>query len=398
MSWEYPGQSSIVVPSSYLYFPAYVSNSLFNVTVTCPPYYTQTVSGSTPQCVNLWGNSKRDSAEECDDGNATSDDGWSATWDVENGYTCTGGSSTTVDICSKFTFVVSSSTTTSTTTSTSSIPATATTSNPSKPLVYTVSSSNRWVAKWVCSISACRNTKNWMCIGFYIRYLLLGYLLILVSSVNEISNYSVSNRRWSWSLTVAILLMWIVFFSIWLIKWLYATNDEEQTSDIFHEFVSIVKTNANSKMYSCLFMLHRILICATTWVDNSLSTGMKLILLTCIQGTYLVLLILIRPFCLIRANISKIVCESSVFVIIVLMYVYQSSSDWTNSTENVFMYIMMASSSMPFFMTTGNFLNHCIVSLLFNIANLKQNKNEASSVTPVRINIKCLDWVLCKSS
>ena len=384
MSWAYSGQGLTVVPSSYLYFPTYVSNSPFNVTVTCPPDYIQTVSGSTPDCVYLCGNSKRDSTEECDDGNATSGDGWSATWDVENGYVCTGGSSTTVDTCSKFTFVVSSSTPSiSTTTSTSSTastptPTPATTSSPSKPSVYIISTSNRWVAiiiwtsvlfclildiilgiitnsypasiyvsiehiqllavlpvtgsyftkivkglfrmmryallgfdfidfwslfkidtsysqdnetleylgfasessivnlvgfiavaicilvidtiihkillwvwlKWVWPISAFSNTKNWMCISFYIRYLLLGYLLILVSSVNEISNYSVSARKWSWSLTVVILLMWIVFFSIWLIKWLYATNDEEQSSDILYEFVNIVKTDVSSKMSS----------------------------------------------------------------------------------------------------------------------------------------------------
>ena len=44
--------------------------------------------------------------------------------------------------------------------------------------------------------------------------------------------------------------MWIVFFSIWLIKWLYATNDEEQSSDILYEFVNIVKTDVSSKMSS----------------------------------------------------------------------------------------------------------------------------------------------------
>ena len=152
MNWEYPGQTSIVVPSSYLYFPTYVSNSPFNVTVTCPPNYIQTTSEGTPQCVYLCGNKERDLTEECDDGNVTSNDGWSATWDVENGYACTGGSSTTVDICSKFTFVVSSSTpsisttTSASSTASTSTPTPATTSSPSKPSVYIISTSNRWVA------------------------------------------------------------------------------------------------------------------------------------------------------------------------------------------------------------------------------------------------------------
>ena len=225
----------------------------------------------------------------------------------------------------------------------------------------------------------------WNYCSFYIRYLLLGYLLILVSSVDEISNYAVSTHRWSWLLTVAILLMSIVFFLIWFIKWLNTTNDEEQSSNILHEFVCIVKINVYSKFYSCLFMLHRILICTTIWVDNSLSTGTKLILLICIQGTYLVLLILIRPFCLVRANISKIICESSVFVIIVLMYVYQSSSDWTNSTENVFMYMMMASSWTPCLITWCNQLYNCIGSFILFFAISKWKANPSPSASPVSI-------------
>ena len=74
LEWTYNGVTS-VIPSSSLFYPAYVSNSPFNVTVTCPENYLQTTTGGIPQCIYLCGNSKRDNDEECDDGNVVSGDG-----------------------------------------------------------------------------------------------------------------------------------------------------------------------------------------------------------------------------------------------------------------------------------------------------------------------------------
>ena len=110
LSWSYTGQSLVVVPSSALYSPTYILSSPFNVTVTCPAGKLKLVTGGIPEWIGLCGNSKRDSEEEWDDGNTEPTDGWSDTWKVNNGYACTGGSSTTVDICSKFNFILPSST------------------------------------------------------------------------------------------------------------------------------------------------------------------------------------------------------------------------------------------------------------------------------------------------
>ena len=106
MSWSYPGQPSIVVPSASLYYPTYVHNSPFNVTVVCPPSYTEIITGLVPEWVYLWGNGKRDGDEQWDDTNTKNKDGWSSLWIVENGYSCTGGSTTTKDVWTKFTFTV----------------------------------------------------------------------------------------------------------------------------------------------------------------------------------------------------------------------------------------------------------------------------------------------------
>ena len=110
LSWSYTGQPLVVVPSSALYSPSYISNSPFNVTVTCPAGKSKFSTGGVPLWIDLCGNTVRDPGEEWDDGNTTPNDGWSNTWKVENGYACTGGSSITIDTWSKFTFILASST------------------------------------------------------------------------------------------------------------------------------------------------------------------------------------------------------------------------------------------------------------------------------------------------
>ena len=469
------------------YYLKSISNSPFNVTVTCPVDKTKLTTNGVPQWITNWGNSKRDIEEEWEDGNVTPNDGWSDTWTVENGYVCTGGSSTTKDVCSKFVYTVTPSPTpTPIPTPTSTpvpTPTTVPTPSTSKPSVYTISHTNQkmtfviWISVFFCLIidvifwvmtnkysagvyvsiehiqllavlpvagsyftkvtkglfhmmrssllgfdsidfwslfkinpnysqddetleylgfasnsavvnlvgfvsigviilmvdtlifrilrllpwswnrctklaASCRRFRNWTCIGLYIRYLLLGFMLILVSSMHEVNNFSVSTHRWSWSLSVAILLVLVILLLALFMKWLHTS--EEHHSELLDELTWMLKFKPIARLYPCLFLLHRMLIWITIWIDNSLSTETKLILLICIQGVYLMLMIWIRPFILTNVNASKIVCDASVFVVIVLMYCFQNSSDWSSSTEYVFMYTIMVSILMPCLITAGN--------------------------------------------
>ena len=50
-------------------------------------------------CVPNWGDGLKVSSELCDDGNLSNGDGCSNTWNIESGYSCTGGSTTSKDTC-----------------------------------------------------------------------------------------------------------------------------------------------------------------------------------------------------------------------------------------------------------------------------------------------------------
>ena len=485
MYWSYPGPSNTVVPSTSLYYPTYVSNSPFNVTVVWPPYYTEIITGLIPQCVYLWGNGNRDGDEQWDDKNTFNEDGWSSIWMVEDGYACTKNSTTNEDVWKKFDFTSTSnqSSSSSNTSSGSSSSPSSTTTSTSKQRVYTISGSNEWLALilwlsvllwlildviigaisdlypagvyvsiehiqllsilpitgsyftkivnglfrlmrfsllgfdfiniksllnitwdfsqtndtldylgfesgsgfvnifafilvelWILFMESILyrivrffnwkltwwaklrrvslNFRNWICVGFFIRYIILGYPLILISCITEVKKFSNSNYLWSWWISTSILIFWIIIFIVSLSNWLW-TTDEEQQSGLLSEFTNALKPNVYAKSFIPLFLFHRILIWTIVWALSWLSLQAKIISLIWTQGIYIILMLLIWPYSQIKANISKIICEASVLSIIVLMLVYQDSSEWDNSTEKVFLYLMTASSWVPWFITTS---------------------------------------------
>ena len=90
LSWKYSSQSSYIpIPMNNIFLPSLVSNSPYTIN----------------SAATVWGDGKRTGVETWDDGNVISGDGWSSTWTVESGFTWTGGSSSSKDICSIIFFI-----------------------------------------------------------------------------------------------------------------------------------------------------------------------------------------------------------------------------------------------------------------------------------------------------
>ena len=214
--------------------------------------------------------------------------------------------------------------------------------------------STKW---WTKLTKIIKTVRNWMWLGFYIRYAFLGFLFVSVSSIDEINNYSNEERRWSW-ITCFVILFWVVvFFLVVLSSYLFTSNKAKEFS-ILDEFINLVKFTLKAMMFSTLFLLHRLLISIFLTADFGLNNQSICISLIWVHSTYLIWLIAIRPYNTIRANISKIICETSVLVLIALMISYKDSSDWESSTQYVFLYLITFSSWIPFLTTLSkNYLN-----------------------------------------
>lgn len=57
------------------------------------------IVGSSGACVEICGDGKNFGLVECDDGNLINGDGCSSTCQIEDGWTCSGGTPTTPDKC-----------------------------------------------------------------------------------------------------------------------------------------------------------------------------------------------------------------------------------------------------------------------------------------------------------
>ena len=202
-----------------------------------------------------------------------------------------------------------------------------------------------------------RSLSRWMTFGAYIRYFILGFALINISSLNELNNYSIKEYRWSWCFALLILFAWSLFICsiiltaswIWSFQYLFETR-------LFKELVNGMKSNKSSKFYIFLFLIHRMLIIMLFISNLGLEVKSKFILVICIQFIYLLYWGIFRPFDSFKANLIKLICEAWILSIFWLSLSHIDFSGWGNSTSHIFLYLMIISSWVPLFINFSKYI------------------------------------------
>ena len=220
--------------------------------------------------------------------------------------------------------------------------------------------------------------KQWMSFGAPIRFLLLGFVLINTAGIDELNNYSVSNHRWSWWLTLFILFVFTFIFSCTMLL-ITLSNDHQALNEsrVFSELVNGLKANSISKLYTFIFMIYRILTVIFLIANINLTAENKLISLICLHSVYLLFITIIRPFNSINANISKIIWEMFILILLSLMISHTSSSNWSNSVKYAFIYIMTISSWIPCIITLSKYSNNLSQTIHLSIFNKEARFKEA---------------------
>ena len=170
-----------------------------------------------------------------------------------------------------------------------------------------------------------------------IRYLLLGWLYTIISSIYEI--YHISERRVTCAIIypIIVLVLWISFliFVFWcsifikdeeniLIKTIYSvTNksckDKENNGNERSK-------NRFPKLYTTFFLLHRILIVISLAVIPK-DTELKIFAPALIQIIYIGWLVFIMPFSDKFSNFQKIYKEICILCLLLLMLGFYYGSD-----------------------------------------------------------------------
>ena len=94
LSWEYTGQTKQIIPASTFLHPSSIGLNTSRGAV-----WGRGLEQIGETWKPVWGEGTRQMEEECDDGNFISNDGWSDTCTIEEGYACDGGSESGRDTC-----------------------------------------------------------------------------------------------------------------------------------------------------------------------------------------------------------------------------------------------------------------------------------------------------------
>ena len=103
-------------------------------------------------------------------------------------------------------------------------------------------------------------------------------ILVNTAGIDELNNYSDRSHRWSWWLTWFILFVFTFMFSCTVLYAILSKSHKDlNESNVYRELVSGLTTNRMAKLYSPMFIIHRILVVIFMTIDMGLSTKIKLI-------------------------------------------------------------------------------------------------------------------------
>ena len=179
--------------------------------------------------------------------------------------------------------------------------------------------------------------------GIYIRIVLELFELFLVSGINEVYYFDVSDkyRIISFAFAVAILIVWfwftlfVVFFSISS----YIVTEGQHSK--LNEFFSGLKINKKHRFFIAILLIRRSFFVIFLFVCYSVSSKVVIGVLSLFQLSYLVYIILIRPFIEIKANVIEIINESIFLFLLSALFFLNTENDWTPTIAIVYMQIIL---------------------------------------------------------
>ena len=190
------------------------------------------------------------------------------------------------------------------------------------------------------------NVNGLLLMKFVFRYLLLGWLYICISSIYEIHHISEKHVNiLVISFPIIILLFWIFFviFVFWCSIWI--KNRQNALNKIVIGIIDTSETdNENNqehfgnnrcavKLYPTFFLIHRILIILSLAVTSEIAV-FKIWGSAFIQATYIIWLILARPFNELFYNLLKIYKEICILCLLFILLGFHEGSEEVSYEKN----------------------------------------------------------------
>ena len=207
--------------------------------------------------------------------------------------------------------------------------------------------------------------------GWYIRYILETNQYILISSVNEIYSFDLSDTKRVASLAFAIWVLLLCLALILFVFWLSFSSYKfyEENHSKLGEIFSGVKMQKSSKLYVTTLLIRRALFVVLLITLASIQSWLLISILSLFQFWYFVYITILRPFISIKDNIIEISNELYFSILLSSLIFLNSEKDWNLSITNIYMWVICSNSFISFFIITGKLsIINVLVDFIKNLA------------------------------
>ena len=184
-----------------------------------------------------------------------------------------------------------------------------------------------------------------MTFNVYIRITIEIFLLMIVSSINELylaSQLDNSKKIASYWMNFLIILFWGAFFGIWVWLWSNSHRDNKYQKYYLKEFFLGTKNNKRSKFYTTMFLSKRIILVSLVILLERMPMILKVIIFILIQLWSWVTIIYLRPFKDVKNNIIEILNEVYFLLCSSVMIHFNKKSKWSSWQTTLYINILLS--------------------------------------------------------
>ena len=189
--------------------------------------------------------------------------------------------------------------------------------------------------------------------ALYLRFLMLSYMLLLLSCENELYNMELSSNKHKYSFGITCFITLCLVF-IWVLSFLYARKAKSDDFDAEQSYFSELMVDA--RLTKCGKLLNFILlsriVLSVTWIimSQELDKYVRICVYICIQLFFLILTPIVKPYEQKRDNITQFVNDWFYLFACSWLLFFNVQSDWSDASTSTYMMIIAINGLFLFIM------------------------------------------------
>jgi hypothetical protein len=189
---------------------------------------------------------------------------------------------------------------------------------------------------------------NAMTFGVYIRLLCESYLYFALSSIAEVksSNFNSVYRIISFSISIFILIICFLHFSISCFKWwkLYKDQKSDLEKSYFREYFNGIRDNWKARAYTTWFLIKRTVFWVVIIALNEIYQIIRISIFWVVQCASLCFIIIFRPFKSVKDNLIETINEVIYSTLCWSLLYLNKKSTWNGYYREIYMYLIISCS------------------------------------------------------